>query len=71
MKVLIPKDYLRIACTEFIHNKGEIYFNLQERKYYIVIDEEKAMGPISIDQMKVLIHVTKDVIDLKGRYTPV
>ena len=58
---------VRIAETSFRYNKGTVLYNRDERTFTIIVDKIKS-GPYTKEQLEVMDHVIKDVLDMRGRY---
>ena len=62
--ILIPTGFYRIAQSDFRYNSATAYYNGE--KYFLVIDEERSIGPLTHAQLEALEHVLKDVIPMRS-----
>lgn len=65
-QVLIPEGYIRIAATELRHSKAEAYYNRSQRKLFFVVDGTLPLGPFTRAQLEALLHVGRDVMEMKN-----
>ena len=66
-KTLIPKDFYRCAHSELLNGTGTMYFN-KERGVLLLVVDDKIIGQFPADRLECVIHVIKDIYDMKGRY---
>lgn len=67
---LIPKGFNRIAESEFRSCTAGVYFN-DEREILLVKLNDKLLGPFPPAELEPLLHVLRDVHEMKGRFNAV
>lgn len=68
MSVLIPKGFRKIAETtdKIKQSVCSIFYSEERGKYFIQIDYDWSMGPLTKNQLEVLLNVVKDVTDMRS-----
>jgi len=65
---LIPKGFIRIAHSELMNcGTGTLYFNKDRQRFILVVDDE-IVGGFPINRLECVLHVIKDVYEMRGRY---
>jgi len=66
---LIPKGFFPIALTDLHNNIATCYYN-KERHLLLVRLNDSVVGPIEPSELESLLHVLKDVAEMRGRFMP-
>jgi hypothetical protein len=66
--VLIPKGFRLIAETEWGKCVASVYQNKDEKTFLLVLDHERAFGPMKAPQLETVHHVINDVIEMRGKF---
>lgn len=62
----VPKGYKLVAESDLRTSKSCAHYNPDERKTFVVVDDEFEIGPLTRAQLESLKHVITDVLEMKS-----
>jgi hypothetical protein len=62
----IPKNYRLIADSDLRSSRCRIYMNKEDSTFFLLVDEDEEIGPLTRHQIEALNHAASDVLSWKG-----